>query len=200
MLTWRCRRFRARFTPGLDDPHRRRCRACDDYAAAIERAAAAGRLVPISDRLRRRLESIPASSTAPVLPFPLPGVPLPDRLRQRLQGIPRSSAPPRRPPTWVLDPRYAVAASYLLAVFLTLALGDPMTQGRRAVTRITQSLERPFQQAETEGRHHLRSLEDLTSTRYVEARHSFTSSLQTLSSRVTEISRELIPETMRRSR
>lgn len=198
MLTWRCRHFRARFTPGLDDVHRRRCRACGDYAAAIERAAASGRLVPISDRLRRRLESIPASSVAPVLSFPLPAAPLPDRLRQRLQAIPRSSEAPRRPPTWILDPRYAVAASYLLAVVLTLALGDPVTQGRRAVERLTQTLERPLQQAETEGRRHLRSLEDLTSTRYVEAQRSFTSSLETLSSRVTEISRELFPETTRR--
>ncbi|HYG64171.1 MAG TPA: hypothetical protein VEL74_16465, partial [Thermoanaerobaculia bacterium] len=157
MLSWSCRRFRAGFTPGrpeTDHPHRFRCPACGEYAAAMEKAFTAGRLVSISDRLRQRLESIPSSGAARVVRFPLPRVPLPDRLRERLRDIPRQAEAPR-PPAWVLHPRYAVAASYLLAVLLTLALGDSVERGREAVESLAHGLAAPIQRAESAGRERL---------------------------------------------
>ena len=99
---------------------------------------------------------------------------------------------PRRPPVWILDPRYAVAASYLLAVLLTLALGDPMERARQAMDTLSQELAAPIHRAESAGREHLRDLEELedqTLARYGEARRSLEESLSTLGSRVTEISR-----------
>jgi hypothetical protein len=158
----------------------------------MEQAATAGRLVPISDRLRRRLELIPSSGVARVVPFPLPQAPLPDRLRERLRAIPLQAAEPRRPPSWILQPRYAVAASYLLAVLLTLALGDPVTRGRQAVEHLEETFVQPLQSVESRGLERLRSLEDRTLERYGETRRGLEESFSTLGFRVTAISRELL--------
>lgn len=203
--SWSCRRYRAAFTPGrpeTDHPHRFRCQACGEYAAALEKAAVAGRLVPISDRLRRRLESIPSSGAARVVRFPLPQAPLPDRLRERLREIPRQAEAPR-PPAWILHPRYAVAASYLLAVLLTLALGNPMERARQAMDALSQELAAPIHRAGSAGRERLEALgelqeelqeelQDETRARYGDARRSLEESFSTFGSRVTEASRGLL--------
>lgn len=117
MLSWSCRRFRARFTPGSAHPHRRACQECDAFATAVERAA--GVRLPMPERLRKSLGAIPPVSTpepGAVLSFPVPRMPMPEALAGRLRSI----APPARPapPEWVLNPRYAVAASALLALLL----------------------------------------------------------------------------------
>ena len=109
MLKPACHRFRADFTPGLDNAHRRSCPACAAYGTAMERAA---RKVPLPARLRSKLRAIPGA-TGPAPRLPLPQAPLPDPLRDRLRGLGRRPAP-RPLPAWVRTSRYAVAASYLL--------------------------------------------------------------------------------------
>ncbi len=52
-------------------------------------------------------------------------------LMQRLREIPARAGRPAVPAAW-RGPGLAIAASYLLAVALTLALGDPLSFGRRA--------------------------------------------------------------------
>ena len=111
MLKPDCRRFRAELSPG--DPHRRSCPACAAHAAAMERAAFR---LPLPDRLRTKLRAIPgASSPGPRLL--LPQAPLPDPLRDRLRGLARRREP-KPLPAWVRTSRYAVAASYVMAVLM----------------------------------------------------------------------------------
>ncbi len=183
MTSWACRRFRARFTPGTpadNDPHRRRCRACGEYAAALERAAA--RRVPLPDRLRARLEAIPArpAGDPKVVKFPLPEVRMPDRLRGRLRGIARETRVEQTFPDWIRSPRYAIAASYLLAALMYAAFGNPV-----------EPLERVAHSLASEGRERFETLEAETSKTYGETRRVFETSLQSLGSEVTELSEKL---------
>jgi hypothetical protein len=183
MTGWACRRFRARFTPGTPadrDPHRRRCRVCAEYAAALERAAA--RRVPLPDRLRARLEAIPArpSGDPKVVKLPLPEIPMPDRLRGRLRGIAREARVERSFPDWIHSPRYAIAASYLLAALVYAAFGNPV-----------EPLERIAQSFASESLERLENLEAETSKTYGETRRVFETSLQSLGSGVTGLSDKL---------
>ncbi|HVR99680.1 MAG TPA: hypothetical protein VMW27_23855 [Thermoanaerobaculia bacterium] len=183
MTGWTCRRFRARFTPGTpadNDSHRRRCQVCAEYAAALERAATR---LPLPDRLRARLEAIPTrpASGSPVVRFPLPEIPMPDRLRGRLQGIARSEARVERTlPDWIRSPRYAIAASYLLAALMYAAFGNPV-----------EPLERVAHSLASESRQRLETLEAETSKTYGETRRVFETSLHSLGAEVTELSEKL---------
>ncbi len=88
MLSWSCRRFRARFSPsgpGSAHPHRRVCPDCDAYAAALE--SAAGVRLPLPASLRRNLRSIADPAPRAVLPFAVPRLPVPDALAVRLRGL-----------------------------------------------------------------------------------------------------------------
>lgn len=141
-----CRRFQAGFHPGgPQDAHRRGCPACAAYAEAMERAARAR--LPLPADLRGRLQAIarPAAGAGeeepPAVLKPLPQRPLPEGLRRRLREIPQKrGAVPGRPPAWVLRPRYAVAASYALAVLLTGLLGNPVDRGRAAAEVVTREV------------------------------------------------------------
>ena len=137
MLSWSCRRFRARFAPGSAHPHRRACRECEAYAAALETAA--GIRLPVPDRLRRSLGEIAAPEPAAVLPFPLPRMAAPPALAARLRGI----APPQRPPLpeWARSPRYAVAASALLALLLGPFFSQAAARGREAVDEVRETVD-----------------------------------------------------------
>ncbi len=53
--------------------------------------------------------------------FSVVRLPMPEALRRRLQAIAR----PRRPPVWIRDGRFAVAASALLTASLMFLTGDP---------------------------------------------------------------------------
>jgi hypothetical protein len=138
-----CRRFQAGFHPGAPaDAHRRSCPSCAAYAEAMERAAEAR--LPLPAGLRGRLQAIARPEAAevpsPIL-RPLPQRPLPEGLRQRLREIPQKrGADPGRPPAWVLSPRYAVAASYALAVLLTGLLGNPVDRGRAAAEVVSREV------------------------------------------------------------
>jgi len=158
MLIWTCRRFRARFTPGLSSgqfhPHRRACRECDAFASAVE--SAAGARLPIPKGLKDRLREIAEPVSETVLPFPVPRLPMPEALAGRLRAI----APPSRPapPEWVRDPRYAVAASALLALLLgpffsmgadrgLHALGAVRQEGREEIAKVRHGAREAYEAA-----------------------------------------------------
>ena len=132
MLNGSCRRFRARFTPGSAHPHRRACPECEAYAAALENAA--GARLPLPAGLRKNLRAIAGPEPGAVLPFATPRLAVPDSLARRLRGI----APPARPapPEWVRSPRYAVAASALLALLLAPFFQTAAHRGIQAVDAV----------------------------------------------------------------
>lgn len=198
MLKLSCRRFRSGFTPGMNDPHRQSCPACAAYAAAMERAA---RRLPLPEGLRSRLRAIPAASGGEGPRMPLPQAPLPNVLRDRLRGIARISAPeePQPLPAWVRSSRYAVAASYVLALLVGAAVGNPLELGREAAdaadavsTRVGGRLERMLSGAEIQGRERLDAWESAMRERYGETRRSVEESLGNLENRVDEL-QSLIP-------
>ncbi|HEX6863703.1 MAG TPA: hypothetical protein VF414_12840 [Thermoanaerobaculia bacterium] len=184
MLKPACRQFRAELAPG--DPHRRSCPACAAYAAAMERAAFK---VPLPAGLRSKLRAIPgAASPGPRLP--LPQAPLPDPLRDRLRGLARRpvrSQDPRPLPAWVRTSRYAVAASYLMAVLVGLATGNPVQLGRQAAHRVSSVVTAQL----TESRERLDIWEDTVRERVGETRRSLEDSLGSLDHRVDELSQSL---------
>ncbi|HET9229575.1 MAG TPA: hypothetical protein VFR31_23035 [Thermoanaerobaculia bacterium] len=173
MLKPDCRSFRTELRP--DDPHRRTCPACAAYAAAMERAAFR---VPLPGRLRSKLRSIPGATT-PGPRLPLPQAPLPDPLRDRLRGLSRRPTP-RPLPAWVRTSRYAVAASYLMAVLMSFAIGNPVQLGRQAADKVSDVVTV-----------RLSVLEDTVRERVGETRRSLEDSLGSLDHRVDELSESL---------
>jgi hypothetical protein len=180
MLKPDCRRFRSELA--LDDPHRRSCPACAAYAAAMERAAIK---LPLPARLRSKLRAIPGAA-GPDPRLPLPQAPLPDPLRNRLRGLARRQTP-RPLPAWVRTSRYAVAASYLMAVLVGFAAGNPVQLGRQAAHRMSEAVSDRL----AAGRERLDILEDTVRERVGETRRSFADSLGTLDHRVTDRVSEL---------
>lgn len=179
MLSWACRRFRASFEPGSRHPHRERCAECRAYAEALERAA--GLRLPVPASLGRRLSALAAPrQEVPVLRFPLPQAPLPAGLHERLRGI----AHPKRQglPAWIRSPRYAVAASYVLAVLLTALFGD---LGGSFVRKVEQVVEL----TEAQGLEKIEALRGTARERYERARRS----VESVGSEITGTARELIP-------
>ncbi|HWM92075.1 MAG TPA: hypothetical protein VN493_15025 [Thermoanaerobaculia bacterium] len=185
MLSQACRRFRTEFSPGQDDPHRRTCPACTAYAAAMERAA---RKLPLPAGLRSKLRAIPGGigdvGQGPRLP--LPQAPLPDPLRSRLRGFARRQEP-RPLPAWVRTSRYAVAASYVMAVLLSFTAANPVHLGRQAAEVMSQAV--------SERLDRLDLWEDKVRERYGETRQSLEESLEeslgSLDHRVDELSQSL---------
>jgi hypothetical protein len=136
MLSFACRRFRAGFVPGSHHPHRRDCRECAAFAAALE--SAAGARLPLPSSLRRDLRAIARPEPA-VLPFVAPRLAMPSALAGRLRDIAAPAAPaaqrrPVRPalPAWARSPHYAIAASALLAMLLGPFLSSAAQRGRQA--------------------------------------------------------------------
>jgi hypothetical protein len=178
MLSWDCRRFRARFEPGSSHPHRHRCPECRAFAEAVERAA--GLRLPLPEPLRESLRAV----------RPLPQMPVPGALRSRLRGI----VPPKRQPLpdWVQSPRYAVAASALLATLLTAAFGGSWGSGLRIASSLTEEIE----QIEEESLESLESLRGSALERYEKTRRSLEASVESAGAgieKITEKSRDLIP-------
>ena len=142
MLNAACRRFRSTFHPGSGPgpahPHRRACAECEAYAAALE--SAAGVRLPVPASLRRNLRAIAGPEAGAVLPFAVPRLTVPAPLAGRLRGLAAGvgrhlpARPPRpAPPVWILNPRYAVAASALLALLLAPLLAPAMDHGRQVL-------------------------------------------------------------------
>jgi hypothetical protein len=159
MLSWACRRFRARFTPGTSLPHRRACPECEAYAAAVEQAA--GARLPLPASLKRNLRALGGPEPGAVLPFPVPRLAMPDDLARRLRtiGMPaapaRSSRPARRsqptPPEWVRSPRVAIAASVLLALLFGPLLAGAADRGQQALRLAHQEVAPLVSDATAEG-------------------------------------------------
>jgi hypothetical protein len=140
-VSWRCLRFRAAFTPGglpraAARQHRQDCPACAAWAALLEGTAAAPR-APLPEALRGRLRAIPLGRRDPA-PL-LPPSPLPEPLRRRLQAIARQA--PAAPPLWIVQARYAVAASTLLVTLAGAAFGNPLDHGRRWTRQVGDQVE-----------------------------------------------------------
>lgn len=178
MLKLSCRRFRMEFTPGMEHPHRKSCPACAAYAAAMERAA---KKVPLPSRLGSKLRAVPAAhDDAPRMP--LPQAPLPGPLRNRLRGLamttrrPAETPAPPPLPVWVRSSRYALAASYLLAVLMGATVGNPV-EAAGALSRSVERAVRPrvenaIETVEGRGRRRLDDLESAVRERYGATRNS----------------------------
>lgn len=199
MLSWTCRRFRARFSPsgpGSAHPHRRSCQNCDAYAAALE--SAAGVRLPLPASLRRNLRAIADPEMGAVLPFAIPRLPVPDTLAGRLRGL-SSAAPPSRPalPEWARSPRYAVAASALLALLLGPFLSAAARQGAQALGAVEAEVSPLLQRTEESGKQGIGKLRSTATTACDTARRSVEGSLKRLDHRLAGLSAklsEVVPE------
>ena len=173
MLSWSCHRFRARFTPGTAHPHRRSCAECEAFAAALERAARVR--LPMPAGLRSNLQALAAREPGAVLPFPVPRLAVPESLAARLRSIPPAGRP--APPEWVRNPRYALAASALLALLLGPFLAGAADRGRQALSAARQEVSPLLDHAETGGRRELERVRRTAAATYDTARESVTDSL-----------------------
>jgi hypothetical protein len=192
MLSFACRRFRAGFVPGSHHPHRRSCQECAAFAAALE--STAGARLPLPPSLRRSLRAVARPETPTVLPFAAPRLAMPDALAGRLRAIaspPTARRQPIRPalPVWARSPRYAIAASALLTLFLGPFLSSAAQRGRLALeavqTEVRPILERTGASAQQEAG-------KLRSTAAA-AKRSVEGSLESLGQRVSRWS-DAVPE------
>jgi len=104
----------------------------------------------------------------------------------------------------VRSSRYAVAASYVLAVLVGATVSDPARLGREAAGALARTLdetvrpqlERALQGAESRSRDRLDALESAVRERYGETRKTLEDSLEdslgSLEDRVTELSQSLL--------
>lgn len=195
MLSWTCRRFRARFSPGSNlgsiHPHRRACQECDAYAAALE--SAAGVRLPLPASLRRSLRTIADPGTGAVLPFAVPRLPVPDTLAARLRGLASAAVPPSRPalPEWARSPRYAVAASAVLALLLGPFLSSAAHRGLQALDAVQEEVSPLLRQTGESGREEIGKLRSGAANTYDAARRSVEGSLERLDHGIAGLSAKL---------
>jgi len=180
VLSWTCRRFRARFTPGSAHPHRRACRECAAFAAAVEQAA--GARLPLPSGLRRGLSEIAAPAVGSVLPFPVPRLPLPDPLAARLRAVRPA------PPEWARSPLYAVAASVLLALLLGPALPSAADRGLQAASTVRDEVSPLVHRTGENGKAEIGRLRTGAAAAYGEVRSSAEESLTRLDAEVSGLS------------
>jgi len=183
MLSWTCRRFRARFAPGSAHPHRQACRECDAFAAAVERAA--GVRLPLPAALQKGLREIAAPAESAVLPFPVPRLAVPDRLASRLSAVAKPGRP--APPEWVLNPRYAVAASALLALLLGPFFARGADRGLEALGTVREEVSPLLRRTGEDGREELGKLRTGAAAIYGAAQRSVSESFHGLSGRLSAI-------------
>jgi hypothetical protein len=206
MLSFACRRFRAGFTPGSSHPHRRDCRECETFAVALE--SAAGVHLPLPPGLRRNLRAIADPEPAAVLPFAVPRLAVPDALAARLRGMatPRIQAVPRiqekRPvrralPEWARSPRYAIAASALLAMLLGPYLSSAAQRGRQAFEAVQSEVSPILERTGESGRQEAGKLRSTAAAACDTAERSVASSLERFDQRLSGLSARLsdvVPE------
>jgi hypothetical protein len=182
VLNASCRRFRARFAPGSAHPHRRACPECEAFAAALE--SAAGVRLPLPESLRRNLRAIAGPEPDAVLPFAVPRVPVPDALAHRLRTIAPASRPPL--PEWLRSPRYAVAASAILALLLGPALSRAAHRSLKVLSTVHAEVSPLLHNAEAGGRQEIAKLRSTAIAAGDTARRSVTTSLERLSGQIFE--------------
>lgn len=185
MLSWSCRRFRARFTPGSRHPHRRACSECEAFAAAMERAA--GTRLPLPPGLRRGLREIAAPAGNAVLPFAVPRLPLPAPLASRLRTLGPPAPDRTYLPEWVRSPFYAVAASALLALLLGPLLTEAAGRGLQTVGAVREEVSPLLHRTGEDGREEIDRLRAGVAEAYDAAHRSAAKSLRRLDAGVDEI-------------
>ncbi|HET9209154.1 MAG TPA: hypothetical protein VFR03_02085 [Thermoanaerobaculia bacterium] len=199
MLSSACRRFRARFSPGSAHPHRRACPECEAFAAALE--SAAGIRLPLPESLRRNLRAIAGPEPGAALPFAVPRLPVPDALARRLRTI----APAGRPPLseWVRSPRYAVAASAILALLLGPALSRAAHRSLDVLDTVHARVSPLVRGAEAGGREEIAKLRSRAIAAGIAAgntaRRSVESSLERFDERLSGLSTQIfeaVPENL----
>lgn len=188
MLSPACRRFRALFSPGSSHPHRRACPECDAFAAALE--SAAGVRLPVPGSLRRSLRAIAAPEPAAVLPFAVPRVPVPDALVRRLRAIAPASRPPL--PAWIRSPRYAVAASAVLALLLGPALSHAAHRSLEVLDTVHARVSPLLRSTEEGGWEEIAKLRSTALAAGDTARRSVETSLERLDERLSGLSSHLV--------
>ncbi len=191
MLSPSCRRFRARFSPGSAHPHRRACPECEAFAAALE--SAAGIRLPLPGGLRRSLRAIAAPEPAAVLPFTAPRVPVPDPLARLLRAIAPASRPPL--PEWLRSPRYAVAASAILALLLGPALSRAAHHSLEVLDTVHAQVTPLVRRTEAEGREEIAKLRSTAMAAGDTARRSVEVSLERLSGLPSHLL-DVVPENL----
>lgn len=177
MLSSPCRRFRARFSCGSAHPHRRACPECEAFAAALE--SAAGVRLPLPEGLRRNLRAIAGPEPEAVLPFAVPRVPVPDPLAHRLRAVAPAGRPPL--PEWLRSPRYAVAASAILALLLGPPLSHAARRGLEALDTVQARVSPLLSSTEAGGRQEIEKLRSSAMAAGDTARRSVATSLERLS-------------------
>ena len=187
MLSGACRRFRARFSCGSAHPHRRACPECEAFAAALE--SAAGVRLPLPGGLRRNLRAIAGPEPGVVLPFALPRLPVPDALARRLRTIAPAGRPPL--PEWVRSPRYAVAASAILALLLGPVLSRAAHRSLEALDTVHAQVSPLLKSTEAGGRKEIAKLRSTAIAAGDTARRSVESSLERLDERLSGLSSHL---------
>ncbi|MFL6261024.1 MAG: hypothetical protein ACJ76Y_15060 [Thermoanaerobaculia bacterium] len=195
MLSASCRRFRARFSPGSTHPHRRACPECEAFAAALE--SAAGVRLPLPAGLRRSLRAIAGPEPDAVLPFAIPRVPVPDGLARRLRAVAPAGRPPL--PEWLRSPRYAVAASAILALLLGPALSRAAHRSLEALDTVHTEVSPLLRSTEAGGREKIARLRSTAIAAGATARRSVESSLERLDARLSGLSShifDVVPETL----
>jgi hypothetical protein len=200
MLSLACRRFRAGFVPGSAHPHRRNCRECEAFAAALE--SAAGVRLPLPPGLRRNLRTIAAPEPAVVLPFAVPRLAVPDALAARLRAMASPGITARRPvrpalPEWARSPRYAIAASALLAMLLGPFLTSAAQRGRQAFEAVQTEMSPVLERTGESGRQEMGRLRSTALAACDTARRSAESSLARFDQRFSGLSARLsnvVPE------
>jgi hypothetical protein len=199
MLSFACRRFRAGFAPGSHHPHRRDCRECAAFAAALE--SAAGARLPLPASLRRNLRAIARPEPA-VLPFAAPRLAMPDALAGRLRALasPRpAQRQPLRPalPAWARSPRYAIAASALLAMFLGPFLSSAAQRGRLSFEAVQTEVRPILERTGASGRLEIGKLRSTATAACTAAERSVEGSLESLDQQVSGLSArwsDVVPE------
>jgi hypothetical protein len=135
--------------------------------------------------LQRNLKAIAGPEPDAALPFSVPRLPVPDALARRLREIPRPLPAGRpAPPEWVMNPRYAVAASALLALLLAplfSGVAGAVDRGRQALDAVDARVSPLLQRTEEGGWEEIGRLRSTAAstcgTAYEKTRRSVESSL-----------------------
>jgi hypothetical protein len=110
-----------------------------------------------------------------VLPFAVPRLPVPEALARRLRGIAPAGRP--APPEWVRSPRYALAASALLALLLGPFLSGAAHRGLQVLSTVDAEVSPLLRQTGESGSAEIAKLRSTAAEAYDAARRSVEGSL-----------------------
>jgi len=149
---------------------------------------AAGVRLPLPAGLRKSLRETAAPTEGAVLPFPVPRLAVPPALSGRLSALaePALLTPPV-PPNWLLTPRYAVAASAVLALLLGPFFVRGTDRGLEALGAVREEVSPLLRRTGEEGRAEIGKLRTGAVAAYSAARRSVSESFNGLSARLSTI-------------